>query len=328
MANYELRGIAWTLNLGSQDFSNAFIEGASIAASTGTASSGAPIFSLCVFDANVTIPPSVLRKCFMGDATTTFGSAGNFYLNSCKSRVPGSGSPMIDFGAAVGATNVSIRDYSGGYTFTNIASGDVMSIGGPDIGTVTLGGADGTVDVRGTGKPVVDNRTGSPTLTLTGYITDIANNILTDTAEIGAAGAGLTDLGGMSTSMKGEVNAEADTAISDASLSTAAALATVDANVDAILLDTGTDGVVLSTSTIQSIADGILDRSDGVEPASSGTERTVRESLRIILSATAGKVSGAATTTMLFRDSNDSKNRITATVDADGNRSAITLDDT
>jgi hypothetical protein len=32
--------------------------------------------------------------------------------------------------------------------------------------------------------------------------------ILTDTAEIGIAGAGLTDLGGMSTGMKGEVNAE------------------------------------------------------------------------------------------------------------------------
>lgn len=32
--------------------------------------------------------------------------------------------------------------------------------------------------------------------------------ILTDTAEIGAAGAGLTDLGGMSTAMKAEVNAE------------------------------------------------------------------------------------------------------------------------
>ena len=39
--------------------------------------------------------------------------------------------------------------------------------------------------------------------------------ILIDTAEIGTAGAGLTDLGGMSTGMKGEVNAEADTALAD-----------------------------------------------------------------------------------------------------------------
>ena len=60
------------------------------------------------------------------------------------------------------------------------------------------------------------------------------NSILTDTGEIGTAGAGLTDLGGMSTGMKAEVNAEADTAISDAALATAANLATVDTVVDAI----------------------------------------------------------------------------------------------
>lgn len=39
--------------------------------------------------------------------------------------------------------------------------------------------------------------------------------VLVDTAVIGAAGAGLTDLGGMSTTMKAQVNAEADTALAD-----------------------------------------------------------------------------------------------------------------
>lgn len=39
------------------------------------------------------------------------------------------------------------------------------------------------------------------------------DSILVDTAEIGTAGAGLTDLGGMSTGMKAEVNAEVDTAL-------------------------------------------------------------------------------------------------------------------
>jgi phage baseplate assembly protein W len=43
----------------------------------------------------------------------------------------------------------------------------------------------------------------------------ILDAILADTAVIGAAGAGLTDLGGMSTAMKAEVNAEADTALTD-----------------------------------------------------------------------------------------------------------------
>jgi len=41
----------------------------------------------------------------------------------------------------------------------------------------------------------------------------IVDNILIDTAEIGTAGVGLSDLGGMSTGMKAEVNTEADAAI-------------------------------------------------------------------------------------------------------------------
>ena len=38
------------------------------------------------------------------------------------------------------------------------------------------------------------------------------NDILVDTAVIGAAGAGLTDLGGMSSTMKAQINTEVDTA--------------------------------------------------------------------------------------------------------------------
>lgn len=48
--------------------------------------------------------------------------------------------------------------------------------------------------------------------------------------------------------------------------------------------------------------------------------------MRGYAAALLGKASGMATTTAVFRDTGDSKNRITATVDADGNRSAVTLD--
>jgi hypothetical protein len=51
-----------------------------------------------------------------------------------------------------------------------------------------------------------------------------------------------------------------------------------------------------------------------------------RELLRIFAASLAGKLSGAATTTVTIRDVSDSKNRIVATVDADGNRTAVTLD--
>lgn len=48
--------------------------------------------------------------------------------------------------------------------------------------------------------------------------------------------------------------------------------------------------------------------------------------LRLLMAAQFGKVAGAATATITFRDLADTKNRIAATVDADGNRTALTLD--
>jgi hypothetical protein len=53
---------------------------------------------------------------------------------------------------------------------------------------------------------------------------------------------------------------------------------------------------------------------------------SLREAMRLVTAALAGKVSGAAGTTVTIRDVNDAKNRIVATVDANGNRTAVTLD--
>ena len=53
---------------------------------------------------------------------------------------------------------------------------------------------------------------------------------------------------------------------------------------------------------------------------------TAQESMRLMNSALAGKASGLGTTTAVFRDLADTKNRISATVDADGNRTAVTRD--
>lgn len=52
----------------------------------------------------------------------------------------------------------------------------------------------------------------------------------------------------------------------------------------------------------------------------------LQEMIRIIFSALGGKSSGGGTPTLTFRDSGDGKNRITATVDANGNRTTIVLD--
>ena len=102
---------------------------------------------------------------------------------------------------------------------------------------------------------------------------------------------------------------------------TASGFSTFDASSDAVSVSS------VTSSAANTIADGLLDRADGVEPASGGTERTVREALRIMLSSSAGKVSGADSSTITFRDLNDSLNRIVATVDENGNRSALTYND-
>jgi hypothetical protein len=55
---------------------------------------------------------------------------------------------------------------------------------------------------------------------------------------------------------------------------------------------------------------------------------TLQQSVRLMRASLVGKLSGAATTTVTIRDAADSKNRITATVTADGDRTAVTTDAT
>ena len=94
----------------------------------------------------------------------------------------------------------------------------------------------------------------------------------------------------------------------------------VDTVVDAILKDTGTDGVVLKAAGLN--ADAVDEILDEVIEGST----TLRQAIAVMLAALAGKSSGGGTTAIKFRDVADSKNRISATVDSGGNRTAITID--
>lgn len=76
---------------------------------------------------------------------------------------------------------------------------------------------------------------------------------------------------------------------------------------------------ITSTSLHSSAVDEILDDTIG-----DGT-LTARQALRVVVAALAGKLSGAATTTITIRNAADSADVIVATVDADGNRSAVTV---
>lgn len=79
--------------------------------------------------------------------------------------------------------------------------------------------------------------------------------------------------------------------------------------------------MTLTSGERDSIAAALLDLADAIE---SGI--TTRGAIRLMLSSLAGKLSGAATTTITIRNVGDTKDRVTATVDSDGNRTAITTD--
>lgn len=104
----------------------------------------------------------------------------------------------------------------------------------------------------------------------------------------------------------------------DAVWSTATRVLTAGTN---IVLAKGTGVTGFNDPTANDNADALLDRAAGVE-----TGLTVRQAFRLFAAALLGKASGLDTTTAKFRDTGDSKDRITATVDANGNRTSVTLD--
>lgn len=186
----------------------------------------------------------------------------------------------------------------------------------------------------------------------------IVDDILLDTAEIGAAGAGLTAINlpdqtmnitgnitgnlsgsvgsvtGLTAADVGAIKAKTDNLPSDpADASVVAGLIaaveskvdTIDTNVDSVLADTGTDGVVVAAGSktgYRLSSTGVDDILDEVVEGS----YTMRQFLRLYAAALLGKASGLETTNAKYRDTGDSKDRIDATVDPDGNRTAVTLD--
>jgi len=91
-------------------------------------------------------------------------------------------------------------------------------------------------------------------------------------------------------------------------------------DIDDILTDTGT--------TLPNAISGLNDiTADNVLDATVEGTYSLKEVLRIMSGVLAGKLSGGGTTTLTFRDISDSLNRVVATVDASGNRSAITINE-
>lgn len=207
--NYEFTGHNYTVALGGQSVSGSLFRNATITGNDDGTNTTATVYENCSFT-DSSLGLHQMRGCSLGGTTTgiTMAEAGTFYWDQCYSGVAGTGTPIATFSA--GVQNLNLRHWSGGMQIEAMAASDSASVEG--FGQVVEGTCTGgTVAIRGN-------------MTVSG----ITNLTLSDDARIDVA----------------QINAEADTAISDAALATAAALATVDSNLDTIynstIVETGT----------------------------------------------------------------------------------------
>jgi hypothetical protein len=185
-----------------------------------------------------------------------------------------------------------------------------------------------TLDVSASGEAGIDwANIGSPTtaVNLSGTTVKTATDVETDTADIQTRLPAAL-VGGKIDSNVGTIsnNAITTASINDGAITNAKVADDVDVNVKTV-----TAGAITASAIATDAIDADALAADAVDEildeVIEGTI-TLRQALRLALAALVGKASGLETTTAVFRDTTDAKDRITATVDADGNRSAVTLD--
>lgn len=199
--NFSLFGDNWTLDLNGQSTIDAHFEGATISgiqtgARCGIVSGEIGIVTLGT-DAHVDFAA-------LTDVITL--PTGNITFDQCHMK--GTTGPTFDFGAAVGSTTAHIHHYAGLLNIDNLGQlgTDIVNLDGKGKVTIKATCVGGTINLRGNWE-VNDLAGGAVTVVQDDLSTD-AEAVLVDTAEIGTAGVGLTDLGGMSTAMKAEILVE------------------------------------------------------------------------------------------------------------------------
>ena len=211
-----------------------------------------------------------------------------------------------------------------------ISTGTVggVSVVGEVVGQFTIEAASAlrpttagrTLDVSAGGEAGLDwANVGSPTtaVDLSGTTIKTTQVVASVTGAVGSVTGAVGSVTGAVGSVTGNVGGDVVGSVGSVTGLTAA-------NLDvAVSTRLATAGYTAPPSA-NSNADALLDRADAIETGS-----TPRGAFRLMLAALAGKVSGGGTVTEVFRNAvADSKDRITATVDANGNRTAVTTDQT
>jgi len=212
-SNAIIEGEKWTLNLNGQIISGAYFHGA-VVNGIGVNGGDGPFFSYCDIE-TVSLPGSSYDKCALsGPITCT--EAAIYFFEASFSAVAGTTTPVFDFGAAIGNSDVNFRHYSGGIEVENMKAGDLMSLEGDGQLKINANCTGGTIAIRGNFK-----------------VTDSAGGVVTlsDDARI--------DIG--------QINAQCDLALADYDPATSTELAAVDAKVD--IIDTNVDAILVDTGT-------------------------------------------------------------------------------
>jgi hypothetical protein len=238
-----------------------------------------------------------------GGTATIGGVLGDFANSALVNRVGA--------GAAQSATALSTATWTAaraGY-LDNINNANLATV--PAISAARIGYLDninqaGLLQITAARAGYLDNINQAGLLQLTaarvGYLDNINNASLASIALTGAL---------VNCQVKGQDNIDFG-ALQKASLNAATPSVTV----------SDKTGFSLSVAGIDSVWDEVIDAN---APANANS---ARETLNVVAAAVAGKNSGNELGTPTFRDLGDTKNRITSTVDANNNRTAVTQDGT
>jgi hypothetical protein len=323
--NWEFDGENWTLALGGQSISNSRVHGAVVSGvATGA---NPPLFENCEIGV-CTLPPCTMESCGFTDASSTgvtFGSAGSFFFHLCYSQVAGNNAPIFTWDGG-GTSRGNFRAYSGGVQFESMVAGETCSIEG--MGQFIEGTCSGgAVTIRG--------------LLSTSGVTNIT---LTETARYDdtQVAEAIWDVAKSSHTTVGSFGEEVQlhaltTDVTTAHSTTDGKIDTIDGIVDAILVDTGTTlPATLGTPADTDLATDLANIETSIAAVPTATEiwqlasaidgKTPQQALRYIAAGVAGKVSGAGTGTEVFVGLDASTDRMSVTVDDDGNRSAVSYD--
>lgn len=187
-SDHRFSGQGWTVALGGQNLTGTYIVGANVSGtSVITLDAEETHFNECEMG-TCTLDHAHLKHCGLSDVIT-LTAAKQYTFQHCYSQVPGSGTPAIDFGVAVGNTGINMRDYSGGIEVRNMGQSgtDTMSLEGMGQLIINANCVGGTIAIRGSFS-VTDNSGGAVTL----IYDDNSTNITTLSTDL--ADGGRTDL--------------------------------------------------------------------------------------------------------------------------------------